>query len=228
MVLDRKRVAIMQPYFFPYAGYYRLFAAVDLFIVFDCVQFPRRGRVHRSKVPGPTGEQEWLTLPLTRQPRDVLIHELSFASDARVRLNGRLARLPWFGSARGAEAERMRAHLAGDLGRVIDYLQDTLELCLSILGLQVPITRSSTLGLDSCLKGQDRVIAAAAAVGATVYVNPPGGRVLYRREDFHSAGIELRFLSAYRGRFNYMLPALMSQPPEIIRDDICTSTELEY
>jgi hypothetical protein len=218
----------MQPYFFPYAGYYRLFAAVDLFIVFDCVQFSRRGRVHRSKVPGPTGEQEWLTLPLMRKPRDVLIHDLSFASDARVCLDGRLARLPWFASARGAEAERLRAYLAGELGPVIDYLQGALELCLSILGLQVPIMRSSTLGLDSCLKGQDRVIAAAAAVGAAVYVNPPGGRILYRREDFQRAGIELRFLSTYRGRFNHMLPALMSQPPESIRDDIFTSTELEY
>ena len=50
-----KGVALMQPYFFPYAGYFRLFAAVDTFIIYDCVQFPRRGRVHRVEVPGPDG-----------------------------------------------------------------------------------------------------------------------------------------------------------------------------
>ena len=43
-------MAIMQPYFIPYAGYFRLFAASDLFVIYDCVQFPRRGWVHRNKL----------------------------------------------------------------------------------------------------------------------------------------------------------------------------------
>ena len=78
-----KRVAVMQPYFFPYAGYFRLLHAVDDFVIFDCVQFPRRGRVHRTQVPGPTGQVEWLTLPLARHSRDTLIRDLAFAPDAR-------------------------------------------------------------------------------------------------------------------------------------------------
>jgi hypothetical protein len=40
----------MQPYFVPYAGYFRLFAASDLFVIYDCVQFPRRGWVHRNRL----------------------------------------------------------------------------------------------------------------------------------------------------------------------------------
>jgi hypothetical protein len=47
------RIAVMQPYFFPYAGYFRLLQAADHFVLLDCVQFPRRGRVHRTQVPGP-------------------------------------------------------------------------------------------------------------------------------------------------------------------------------
>ena len=39
------KLGIMQPYFFPYAGYFRLFAHVDEFVIFDCVQFRRRGRM---------------------------------------------------------------------------------------------------------------------------------------------------------------------------------------
>jgi hypothetical protein len=42
-------VAVMQPYFLPYPGYFRLFAAADQVALFDCVQFPRRGWVHRSR-----------------------------------------------------------------------------------------------------------------------------------------------------------------------------------
>jgi hypothetical protein len=58
-------VAIMQPYFFPYAGYFRLLAASDLFVIYDCVQFPRRGWVHRNKLVDASGEARWLTLPET-------------------------------------------------------------------------------------------------------------------------------------------------------------------
>ena len=84
----RKRVAVMQPYFFPYAGYFRLFAAVDEFVIFDCVQFPRRGRVHRCEVPRSGAGREWLTLPLARQPRDVLIRSLSLLRARARRLIG--------------------------------------------------------------------------------------------------------------------------------------------
>jgi WbqC-like protein family len=50
-------VAIMQPYFLPYAGYSRLFAATDLFVVYDCVQFPRRGWVHRNRLVNTAGAE---------------------------------------------------------------------------------------------------------------------------------------------------------------------------
>src|SRR3954454_12209438 len=92
----RKRVAVMQPYFFPYAGDFRLFAAVDEFVIFDCVQFPRRGRLHRTEVAGTSDAPEWLTLPLARQPRDVRIADLSFAPDARRRLGEGLGGGAWF------------------------------------------------------------------------------------------------------------------------------------
>ena len=47
----------MQPYFVPYAGYFRLFAASDLFVIYDCVQFPRRGWVHRNKMFAADGQE---------------------------------------------------------------------------------------------------------------------------------------------------------------------------
>ena len=59
-------VAVMQPYFIPYAGYFRLFAASDLFVIYDCVQFPRRGWVHRNRLLDRSGKLRWLTLPLDR------------------------------------------------------------------------------------------------------------------------------------------------------------------
>src|ERR1700680_3840117 len=72
-------VAIMQPYFIPYAGYFRLFAASDLFVIYDCVQFPRRGWVHRNRLVDASGTQRWLTLAIAKGPRGTLIRDLRFS-----------------------------------------------------------------------------------------------------------------------------------------------------
>jgi hypothetical protein len=217
----------MQPYFFPYAGYFRLLYMVDHFVVFDCVQFPRRGHVHRTQVPGPAGVVEWLTLPLASMPREVLIRDLAFTPAARGRLDERLARHAWLAEAEGAAAERLRAHLYGPLGSVIDYLIAGIELVADLLRLAPRITRSSELGLDPRLRSQDRVIAAVKAVAGTHYVNPPGGYRLYDPERFAAAGLTLSFLTPYSGCYSYLLAALASQSPAAILDDIRASSRLQ-
>ena len=210
----------MQPYFFPYAGYFRLFAAADQFVIFDCVQFPRRGRVHRTEVPGANGAPEWLTLPLAYHPRDVFIRDLRFARDARERFDRCLAGLPWIRSAAGPSAERVRAFLATPLDSVIDYLVTGLRLVVDLLGFQTSIIRSSSLDLNPSLRGQARVIAAVQAVGGACYLNPPGGRALYDAATFRHAGLELAFLTPYGGRYVHLLPAVMMQPAEDICRDV--------
>src|SRR5437764_15470200 len=85
-----RTVAIMQPYFVPYAGYFRLLAASDLFVIYDCVQFPRRGWVHRNQIPDAHGRAAWLTLPLAKAPQEVLIRDLAFPEAAEAMLAERL------------------------------------------------------------------------------------------------------------------------------------------
>lgn len=215
-----KRVAVMQPYFLPYAGYFRLLAVADEFLVFDCVQFPRRGRVHRTEVPAPAGGTEWLTLPLASQPRDVAIRDLRFAANSRVKFDARLARHGWIENGHGPAAERVRAYLRGPMRTVTGFVEDGLRLVANLLDLDVPLRRTSSLGLAPDLRGEERVIAAAAAVGARRYVNAPGGRVLYNAAAFEAHGIELSFLPPYVGRYRYLLPALLQDDPASIRADI--------
>lgn len=73
-------IAVMQPYWAPYAGYFRLFVAADLFVVFDCVQFPRRGWVHRYK----DEKGDWVTLPLQKAPRNTRICDMKMRSGANL------------------------------------------------------------------------------------------------------------------------------------------------
>ena len=222
-----KRVAVMQPYFYPYAGYFRLCAAVDEFVIFDCVQFPRRGRVHRTEVPAPAGGTEWLTLPLAHHEREVLIRDLDFAADARERFDQRLARHRWIERSDGEAAERVRSHLHGPLGSVADFLERGLRMVTELLDLDVVFSRSSTLGLDPSLRGQSRVLATARAAGATQYLNSPGGRDLYEEDEFARAGIELSFLPPYHGKFPQLLPALLSEPTGRVREDVLATLTAE-
>jgi hypothetical protein len=221
-----KRVAVMQPYFFPYAGYFRLFSEIDELVIFDCVQFPRRGRVHRTQVPGPNGRLEWLTLPLAYHPRDVLIRDLAFSRCARAQFDERLARLPWVRSSVGPAADRIRSFLFEPLESVINYLETGLKLVGNVIDFDVAVTRSSVLEIDESLRGEDRVIAVAKSVNATHYVNSPGGLALYNPASFLAAGIRLRFLSPYEGNFFQLLHALMTRNPEEIREDICKTSEV--
>lgn len=190
------RVAVMQPYFMPYPGYFRLLAAADVFVILDCVQFNRRGRVHRVQLPGPAGAVEWLTLPLERQPRDVLIRDLAFAPAARATFAARMRRFTGL-TGDDAAAARLRGWLLGPLDCVVDHLEAGLRVVAELLDLRPRMLRSSLLAVDPALRGQDRIIAIVQALGGTHYVNAPGGRHLYDAGRFADAGLHLSFLPAY-------------------------------
>ena len=86
-------MAVMQPYFLPYAGYFRLFDIADTFVVLDDVQFPRRGYVHRNKFLNIAGEPVWFTLPLAKAPQETRIDQLVVHHDWTRLLEAQLSRL---------------------------------------------------------------------------------------------------------------------------------------
>lgn len=221
-------VAVMQPYFFPYAGYHRLLMASDMFLIFDCVQFIRRGRIHRSELPGPDGCNEWLTLPLAPARRDARIDEIRLAPDARRQFDARLRRFPVIERGCGPMAPAVRESLQAPLDDrpLVDYVAATLSTTARLLGLNPRIVRTSSLALAPGLRGQSRVLAAVRAVGGDHYVNAPGGRDLYSGDAFRQAGVRLSFLAPYEGRFMHLLPALLTVPADEIREDLAQTTRL--
>src|SRR5215468_348427 len=118
-------IAIMQPYFLPYAGYFRLIAQADLFVVYDCVQFPRRGWLHRNKLLDANGEEQWLTLPLKPAPQDVKIADLEFPEDAAASLGERLRPFP-IAAREGPHTPLLEAVRCVD-GRPVDYIEGLLQ-----------------------------------------------------------------------------------------------------
>jgi WbqC-like protein len=217
-------VAIMQPYFIPYAGYFRLFAATDLFVIYDCVQFPRRGWVHRNKMFGADGRERWLTLPLAKMPRDVRIRDLSFSADAGAILEERMRRIPLLAAPRQQEPEIIES-VKRVVGTPVDYLERLLHDIVAWLGLRWHTIRSSSLDLPDSLHGQDRIIEIASRLGATRYINAPGGRALYEPERFAGAGIELRFLGRYPGPSSSILHRLLEENRQSLSEDIVAASE---
>lgn len=189
------QIAVMQPYFVPYPGYFRLFAEADLFVVYDCVQFPRRGYVHRNQLPDSGGEAQWLTLPLRAAPQETLVRDLEFADDSIDLLEDRRRKFPSLNSM-PPEWERLFAEARGPL---LPWLSSTLSLTCNMLGLQCPMVHSSSLNIPAHYRGQDRIIEICKTLGATRYLNAPGGKELYSEEDFGNAGIALTFLAPYSG-----------------------------
>ncbi|MGZ6038930.1 MAG: WbqC family protein [Phenylobacterium sp.] len=220
---DRRTVvAVMQPYFAAYAGYYRLLAAADVFVIFDCVQFPRRGWVHRNRLPDAKGEADWLTLPLAHAPYEARIADLEFAADAPARMVERLRSFPAMAEPGPAAAAFLNA---GPFeGLLTDYLEAQLRVACEILGFAPRLVRSSTLAIDPQLRAQDRVLEIVRRMGATDYVNAPGGRDLYDEAAFAADGVALHFLAPYEGSMWSLLYRLAAEPAAEIAEEIRRET----
>ena len=218
----RRAAAIMQPYFAPYAGYYRLLAAADVFVIYDCVQFPRRGWVHRNRLPGSDGEPAWLTLPLKPAPFDARIDAMTFAEDAAGRMAERIRAFPSLAAA--PEAATALLHAGPFSGALVDYLERQLALACARLAMAPALMRSSSLGLPPELRGQDRILEICRRVGATDYVNAPGGRDLYDAAAFEAAGVALHFLPPWEGSPLSLLHRLAVEPAEAVAAEIARQT----
>ena len=211
-------VAIMQPYFLPYAGYFRLISGSETFVVYDCVQFPRRGWVHRNKLRDAAGVEQWLTLPLAPAPQDVRIDQLAFAPDAEAELERRLR--PFALAEVGEPAAGLLAEVRRVDERPVDYIQRLLAQVCRTLDVPFKPVRSSSLALSPSLRGQDRILEICRRLGASRYINAPGGRDLYDPAAFASAGVELLFLPPFDGRSGSILQRLIDDPPERVRAEL--------
>ena len=87
--------------------------------------------------------------------------------------------------------------------------------------------RSSSLGIDPAVRGQERILEVARRLGAREYVNAPGGRELYDAAAFAHAGIRLLFLPEYRGRFASVLERLALESPDALRAELDANLALE-
>lgn len=192
------RLAIMQPYFFPYIGYWQLIHAADRFVVYDDVNYIKGGWINRNRILI-NGKPTYITAPL---------HQASpFKRICDTTLHPSLA---WRDKlARMIEVTYRRAPSFADVFPILDqliryetnalaeYLTHQLRALSAFMGIDTEFVSSSRGYENSHLNGEERVLDICIREGATDYVNPPGGQELYDTGTFKGRGIELRFIATH-------------------------------
>ena len=169
------RIAITQPTYLPWLGYFDLLDQVDKFVLLDTVQFEKRSWQQRNRIKTPTGLL-WLTVPVVFRGRlgqrivDVKIREADFWRDhlRAVELNYR--RAPFIDEYYPALSELLRSASSGP--RLAELNIGLLRWLAEALGIETPIVRSSELAVDG--KRTHLLAEICSLSGATTYVSPLG------------------------------------------------------
>lgn len=192
------KIGIMQPYLFPYIGYYQLINAVDKFVVYDNIQFTKKGWINRNRILV-NGKAEYITWPLKKDADLLNVNERSLAAsfkDDKLKLirkiTGAYSKAPQF------------SHIFPLLESVINYSEEnlfpyilySLQATCSYLDIKTQLVISSTLPVDHNLRSQDKVISICKALGASEYINAAGGIELYSKADFEQNDIQLNFIKS--------------------------------
>lgn len=230
------KLAIMQPYFFPYIGYFQLIAAADLFVVYDNIKYTKKGWINRNRMLQ-NGKDAMFSLPLKSDSDFLDVRERELAADFnREKLLGQFSgayrRAPYFEQTFPL-VEQIVRHEDTNLFR---YLHHSIVKTCEHLEIGTEIKISSDIAIDHGLRNQDKVLALCAATGASTYVNAIGGMELYSRETFRDKGIDLKFIRTkpfeYVQLGNAFIPwlsiidVMMFNPLETIQTCITTNYEL--
>ncbi|KRC73484.1 WbqC-like protein family protein [compost metagenome] len=190
------KLGIMQPYFFPYIGYYQLIAAVDLFIVYDNIKYTKKGWINRNRMLQ-NGSDSVFSLPLKAGSDALHIDQRELATEFKRgkllgQFEGAYRRAPFFKQVFPLLEEIIKF----DDSNLFSFLHHSLSKTCAHLGIGTKLMKSSDAAVDADLKAQDKVIALCQAVGADTYINAIGGVELYDRAEFKTQGIDLAFLRA--------------------------------
>lgn len=195
------KLAIMQPYFFPYLGYFDLINACDMFVVYDTVQFIKQGWINRNRILHPNSGWQYITVPVKKKSfhqsyrtpiEDVRVSE---NIDWRQRIVGQLQHYrrfaPNFPETMGLIEECFAAEISSISRLDVAILTKVCDL----LDIDFSYEYRSELEsqTDSEHDAQTSVLELCRRLGAKRYLNLPGGQDLYDDATFRNAGVALEF-----------------------------------
>lgn len=191
-----KKVAIMQPYFLPYLGYFQLISEADIFVVYDDVKYTKKGWINRNRFLF-NGIPEIFTIPLQKASDSLNIGERYLSNDYYKHAIKNLRKIeqsykkaPYFNET-FTILERCFFHEEQNL---FNFLLNSLNVICSYLKINTEFIMSSKLKISKKIKCEQRVIEICKQLSAAHYINPIGGLDLYDKENFRQSSINLSFL----------------------------------
>lgn len=193
------KVGIMQPYFLPYIGYFQLMRVVDKFVVYDNIEFTKKGWINRNRMLQ-NGSDEYFTIPL-KKGSDFLFIKERFLSDDFEKESSKMLRkiesnyrkAPFFNQC----FPLIEEIFFYEEKNLFEFIYRSLVKIKDFLDIKTPLIISSSLPREiEMLKSQDKVIAICKEIKSTAYINAIGGMELYSKEHFASKGIDLKFIKS--------------------------------
>ncbi len=191
------KLAIMQPYIFPYIGYFQLIKAVDKFVIYDDVNFINRGWINRNRILV-NGKDSLFTIPLKEASQNKLINEIEVNWDDAWKakwfktLEQSYKKAPFFQQIKPIVEQTL------ELEKTIfsEIIVENLKLINAYLGITTEIIPSSSIYQNTDLKAQTRILDICLQEKANHYINPIGGIELYQKEIFEEKGMQLNFIKS--------------------------------
>ena len=193
------KVGMMQPYAFPYLGYFQLIRHSDLWVVFDDTQFVRKSWVNRNRILHPEPDKRWqyLSIPVQRAPLGTSIRSVRIDQDSKWKESflGKLTsyrQAPYYSRVRNLLVDCLDAECSS----IAEWNVFALRSVCEYLGIRFDYLYSSAIPYvrTSISHSGQWALEAATHLRASEYVNPIGGHKLFRNEEFTARGLELRYL----------------------------------
>lgn len=191
------KVAIMQPYLFPYIGYFQLLNCVDTIVIYDDVNYIKKGWINRNKILV-NGISNLFTISLKDSSQNKHINQIEISDGSNWREN----------LIKKIEYAYKKAPLFDDIFPLISeiikneesnlssYLIFSLKKISNYLRIDTNFVTSSELVKDNSLKGQDKIVEICRIMNASEYINAIGGLDLYENNIFLKNNVTLKFIKA--------------------------------
>ena len=177
------RAAIMQPTYLPWIGYFGLIYQVDIFVIYDDVQFDKRSWQQRNKIKTQSGSQ-WLTVPVkskgmySQKINEVIIDPKSNFSTSHIKaIETNYARAPFFKVYKNYIFDCIESNSKS----LLSLNQSLICLISNILNIEIEFVRSSDLKVAG--KKEERLVNICKKLSADRYVSPPGSKVYLDETD---------------------------------------------
>lgn len=192
------KIGIMQPYFFPYLGYYSLMKYTDYFILFDTPQFIRKGFINRNRILDAKGKPLFVTAPIVGASRETRIKDtkISYTNNWFSKIYGQLTaykkRAPYYEKVLELLHDVESKHFLN----ITDLNAYTLDKTAQYIGISFhyDIFSKMNLRIDEVYAPDEWALNITKALGYDTYVNPPGGLSFFDKEKYIKNDIKLQFL----------------------------------